>query len=125
MLAAAGLSLQEAQRRFAELTYIERESDPPSALDPGPQTLQDPNAQEAAGSQSRYQVLPCRGFVGTTILCSKEVGQARPGRELVTIQVTTTPGNGRRSATQPDTEIPLTCGNATLRDAIRRNRYAW
>ena len=82
MLAAAGLSLQEAQRRFAELTYIERESDPPSALDPGPQTLQDPNAQEAAGSQSRYQVhtVPC-GFAGTTILCSKEVGQgqARPG----------------------------------------------
>jgi serine/threonine protein kinase len=37
ILAAAGLSLQEAQRRFAELTYIERESDPPPAI-PAPRS---------------------------------------------------------------------------------------
>ncbi len=45
--------------------------------------------------------------------------------ESVTNQVTTAPGNGRRSATPPDTEISPTCGNPTHCDAIRRNWHAW
>jgi hypothetical protein len=44
---------------------------------------------------------------------------------LVTSQVTTPPVEDRRSATQPDTDIFLTCGNPTQRDAIGRNRHAW
>jgi hypothetical protein len=43
----------------------------------------------------------------------------------VTNQVTTPPGNARRSATRSDTAIPPTCGNPIPRDAIIRNRYAW
>jgi hypothetical protein len=43
----------------------------------------------------------------------------------VTIQVTTTPGNTRRSATRSDTDICLAWGNPTQIDAIGRNRHAW
>ena len=43
----------------------------------------------------------------------------------VTNQVTTTPGNRRRSATYSDTVILLTCGNPTQPDSIGRNRHAW
>ena len=50
--------------------------------------------------------------------------EVRSGKP-VTNQVTTTPGNGRRSATYPDTGIPPTCGNPTQPDGIRRNRHAW
>ena len=45
--------------------------------------------------------------------------------EPVTNQVTTAPGNGRRSPTHPDITMPLNCGNQTQRDAIGRNRDAW
>ena len=54
---------------------------------------------------------------------------AAPRREVipepVTMQVTTPPGDGRRSATYPDTDIHLTCGKPTQSDAVRRNRHAW
>jgi hypothetical protein len=43
----------------------------------------------------------------------------------VTNQVTTTSGNDRRSATQPDAVTPPTCDNPTQPDAIRRNWHAW
>jgi hypothetical protein len=45
--------------------------------------------------------------------------------EPVTNQVTTTPGNGRRSSTPSDTDILPACGNRTQCDAVRRNRQAW
>jgi len=45
--------------------------------------------------------------------------------EPVTNQVTTTTGNDRRSATNPDAGMLLTCGNPTQFDGIRRNRNAW
>jgi hypothetical protein len=48
----------------------------------------------------------------------------RSGRP-VTNQVTTTPGNTRRSATFSDTDIRLAHSNWTQHDAIRRNRQAW
>ena len=48
----------------------------------------------------------------------------RSGRP-VTNQVTTTPGNTRRSATFSDTDIRLACSNRTQHDAVRRNRQAW
>jgi hypothetical protein len=35
------------------------------------------------------------------------------------VSVTTTPGNGGHSATHPDAEIPLNCGNPTQPDGIR------
>ena len=38
---------------------------------------------------------------------------------LVTNQVTTASGNGRRSATRSDAEISPTCDNPTQRDVIR------
>jgi hypothetical protein len=34
-------------------------------------------------------------------------------------------GNGRCSATYPDTEILLNCDYQTLFDGVRRNRHAW
>jgi len=43
----------------------------------------------------------------------------------VTNQVTTPPSRGRRSQTQPDKTIALTCRNTTQPDAIGRNRYEW
>jgi acetate---CoA ligase (ADP-forming) len=46
-------------------------------------------------------------------------------RLAVTSQVTTPPGNGRRSATQPDVDMLLTCSNPTQSDAIVRNRHVW
>ena len=45
--------------------------------------------------------------------------------EPVTNQATTEPGDGRHSATYPDTRNPLNCGNRTQPDGIRRNRHAW
>jgi hypothetical protein len=47
------------------------------------------------------------------------------GLEPVTNQVTTTSGNGRRSATHSDADIPLARGNPTQPDTIGRNRPAW
>jgi len=41
------------------------------------------------------------------------------------VSVTTAPGNGRHSATYPDTGICLNCSNQTQPDAIGRNRHAW
>ena len=46
-------------------------------------------------------------------------------RQPVTNQVTTPPGNARRSATHSDTSYPLTCSNPTQSDAIGRNQHAW
>jgi hypothetical protein len=43
----------------------------------------------------------------------------------VTNQVTTPPGKGGRSATQPDAKVLLACGNRTQLDAFRRNWHAW
>ncbi len=43
----------------------------------------------------------------------------------VTNQVTTGLDNRRRSATHPDTDIALNCGNPTENDAARRCRPAW
>ena len=45
--------------------------------------------------------------------------------EPVTNQVTTPPSRARRSQTQPDKTIALTCRNTTRSDAIRRIRHAW
>jgi len=39
--------------------------------------------------------------------------------------VTTPPGCGRRSQTQPDKTIALTCGKPTQCDTVGRNRHAW
>ena len=54
---------------------------------------------------------------------------ATPRREVVpepvTKQVTRPPGDDRRSATYPDTDIHLTCGKPTQCNAVRRNRHAW
>ncbi len=51
--------------------------------------------------------------------------EALPVPEAVTNQVTTPPGSCRRSQTQPDKTIALTCRNTTQRDAAGRNRQAW
>jgi transcriptional regulator with XRE-family HTH domain len=46
-------------------------------------------------------------------------------RKSVTSQVTTPSNYGRRSRTQPDKTVALTCRNTTQRDAAKRNRLAW
>jgi hypothetical protein len=53
------------------------------------------------------------------------VDLSRDPEKPVTNQVTTSPGCGRRSQTQPDKTVALTCRNTTPRDAARRNRHAW
>ena len=45
--------------------------------------------------------------------------------KLVTNQVTTASGNGRRSATRSDVDISPTCTNPTQDDDVGRNRHAW
>jgi hypothetical protein len=66
-------------------------------------------------------VMPRLGFTRT----DDPAFQREEVLEPVTNQVTTPPASGRHSATHPDTDIPLACGNPTRRDAIRRNRQAW
>jgi hypothetical protein len=46
-------------------------------------------------------------------------------RCLVTNQVTTMPGSGRRNSTCSDTDILLNCGDPTERDVHRRSRHVW
>ena len=53
------------------------------------------------------------------------VGQEGAVLEPVTNQVTTSPGNGRRSATPPDAHILLACGKPTQRNVVRQNLHAW
>jgi hypothetical protein len=63
-----------------------------------------------------------RGVNTAQFASTFETGR-RPGP--VTNQVTTTPGNGRQSATYSDTAIPPTRGNPTQPDASGRNWHAW
>ena len=68
-----------------------------------------------------------------SLSCRKEQAKAHRMRTVglpisgkpVTNQVTTTPGHSRRSATQSDTDIRLTCRNTTPCDVAGRNRQAW
>jgi len=50
-----------------------------------------------------------------------ETGEQKP----MTNQVTTTPGSGRRSATQLNADNVLACSNPTRSDPARRDRQAW
>ncbi len=56
--------------------------------------------------------LSCRGEQAQAKLHGEPSTFPRSGKP-VTIQVTTTPGNTRRSATRSDTDIRLACGNTT------------
>src|ERR1700722_4264570 len=63
---------------------------------------------------------------GHQVVLARALGQpkyrhgssGRGRRRPVTNQMTTTPGNGRRSTTDPDTDSHLACGNTTQCEGI-------
>jgi excisionase family DNA binding protein len=72
------------------------------------------DSRESDNTESRsgpVVSLSCRRAGSSGTAC-KQPAFPGPGKP-VTNQVTTTPGNTRRGATHPDTDIPLACGNRT------------
>ena len=87
-----------------------------------PQALED----EPAGNAGHPAALaPAADLLALDVRSEDAAPHKRGGLEPVTMQVTTPPGDGRRSATYSDTDIHLACGNPTQSDRIRRNRQVW
>jgi hypothetical protein len=68
------------------------------------------------------KIVPMTSHIFIQIISVANSGESP---RLVTNQVTTTLGDGRRATTYSDSTITPTCGNPTQPDAARQNRHAW